>query len=166
VFILLNIEASEALYAIGNFPRLSTLIDEPLSNARTFEDKLNILNNCIRSLSGKFLCDVATFVQQSSSIINTLCNTQIASSQYSEGISKCITILSQLGEVLPVNITADIYRRELAQVKVLLKDKSRQELLSLPLMSNTQKMVSDRILLRDDVLSLCVFRAYTVEALG
>jgi len=108
--------ASEALYAIGNFPRLSTLIDEPLSNARTFEDKLNILNNCIRSLS--------------------------ASSQYSEGISKCITILSQLGEVLPVNITADIYRRELAQVKVLLKDKSRQELLSLPLMSNTQKMAA------------------------
>jgi len=53
-----------------------------------------------------------------------------------------MSILSQLGEVIPTDITADIYADEVAQVKQLLHDKSRQELLSLPMMSETQKLVS------------------------
>ena len=40
---------------VGDFPRLSVLIEKPLMNARSFEDKLNILNNSVRALAGK-LC--------------------------------------------------------------------------------------------------------------
>ena len=54
-----------------------------------------------------------------------------------------MSILSQLGEVIPTDITAhDVYGNEVAQVKQLMHNKSRQELLSLPLMSETQKLVS------------------------
>ena len=53
-----------------------------------------------------------------------------------------MSILSHLGEVIPTDITADVFQDEVAQVKQLLHDKSRQELLSLPMMSQTQKLVS------------------------
>ena len=65
-----------------------------------------------------------------------------ASSKYEEGIAKCISILSQLGEVIPTDITADVYVDEVAQVRQLLHGKSREELLSLPMMSGTQQLVS------------------------
>ena len=53
-----------------------------------------------------------------------------------------MSILSQLGEVIPTDITAAVYVDEVAHVKQLLHGKSRQELLSLPMMSETRKLVS------------------------
>jgi len=50
--------------------------------------------------------------------------------------------LTQLGEVIPADIAADVYTQEVAQVKQLLHGKSRQELLSLPIMADPQKLVS------------------------
>ncbi len=45
--------ASEALYVTGDFSLLAALVDDPLMRARSFEDKLNILNNLVRALAGE-----------------------------------------------------------------------------------------------------------------
>ena len=71
---------------------------------------------------------------------STLCH-GVASSKFDEGISSCVKILSQLGEVIPTDISIELYVNEVAQVKQLLNGKSRQELLSLPSMANPQKLV-------------------------
>jgi len=47
--------ASEALYVTGDFSLLTALVDDPLMKARSFEDKLNILNNLVRALAGKIV---------------------------------------------------------------------------------------------------------------
>ena len=70
----------------------------------------------------------------------------LASSKYDEGISKCIGILTQLGEAIPPDITFELYANEVVQVEQLLSGNSRQELLSLPKMSDPQKLVSAPLL--------------------
>jgi len=112
--------ASEALYVTGDFAKLSELITQPLSHARCFEDKLNIRNNLVRALA--------------------------ASARMEEGIATCVDILSQLGEVLPMKITPAVYAQEVNQVKMLLHGKSRQELFSLPKMSETNKLAAMQFL--------------------
>ena len=113
--IRLHDAASEALFVTGDFSTLSSVINSPLVNAHSFEDKLNAYNNLVRALA--------------------------ASSKYDEGITECLNILAQLGEVIPTDITADVYRDEVIRVKQLLDGKSRTELLSLPLMLETKKLV-------------------------
>lgn len=66
----------------------------------------------------------------------------VASSRNEEGITKCLNILSHLGEEIPTDITTAVYVNEVAQVKQLLHGKSRQELLSLPTMLETQKLAA------------------------
>ena len=44
--------ASEALFVVGDFAGLSSLAEELLARARSFEDKLNVYNNLVRSLAG------------------------------------------------------------------------------------------------------------------
>ena len=51
--ILFLAAASEALFVIGDFSRLSELTEKPLLYARSFEDKLNIHNNLVRALAGE-----------------------------------------------------------------------------------------------------------------
>ena len=65
-----------------------------------------------------------------------------ASNKLEEGISRCTSILAQLGEVIPTDVTADLYAAEVAQVKSLLHGKSWEDLLSLPLMRETQKLAA------------------------
>ncbi len=67
MFFYSHAAASEALFVTGDFARLSELIDVSLQNARSFEDKLNILNNLVRALA--------------------------ASLKFEEGITKCIGTL-------------------------------------------------------------------------
>ena len=50
--------------------------------------------------------------------------------------------MAQLGEAIPTDITADIYAAEVAQVKSLLHGKSREDLLSLSVMHDTQKLAA------------------------
>ena len=45
--------ASEVLYVTGESEKLSLLMETPLKNARSFDDKLNINYNLVRSLTGK-----------------------------------------------------------------------------------------------------------------
>ena len=116
IFSRRNDVASEALFVTGDFSTLTSLIEKPLIHARCFEDKLNIYNNLARSLA--------------------------ASGKLEEGLAMCVSVLSQLGEIIPINITEGIYHDEVNNVKRLLHGKSREELLSIPIMTDLQKLVS------------------------
>eukprot|EP00804_Cyclotella_cryptica_P016554 CCRYP_004743-RA/>CCRYP_004743-RA protein AED:0.15 eAED:0.15 QI:0/1/0.75/1/0.28/0.37/8/0/861 len=108
--------ASEALYVTGDFSRLSSLVEKPLKFAKCFNDKLNIYNHLIRSLT--------------------------ASAQMEEGIGTCFRVLAQLGEAIPSSITPEIFHVEGVRIKTLLEGMSNDQLLSLPLMSDTNKLAS------------------------
>ncbi len=114
------IAASEALCVIGDYWTLTTLSEKPLYYAWCFDDKLNTYSNLVRALS--------------SSGNNDAC------------IDKCVSVLSQLGESLPTNITPEIYFDEVAKVRQTLIGLSRQELLSLPLMTDLDKLTAMRFL--------------------
>lgn len=108
--------ASEALYVTGDFSRLAALADKPLKFARTFEDKLNIYNNLVRSF--------------------------LASGQLDQGIATCMRVLAQLGEALPAQLTQEVFHVEVLRVKTTLEGMSNEALLSLPIMTDTTKLVS------------------------
>lgn len=108
--------ASEALYVTGDFSRLAALVETPLQYARCFEDKLNLYNNLIRSF--------------------------LASGQLDQGIVTCMNVLAHLGEVLPAQITPDVFHSEVVRVKSILDGLSNDQLLSLPVMTDTNKLVS------------------------
>ena len=88
--------------------------------ARSFVDKLHIYGNLVRALS--------------------------SSGKNDECIDTCISVLSQLGEFLPSNITPEIYHEEVATVKQALVGQSRQELLSLPVMTDLNKLTAMQFL--------------------
>ena len=111
-----NPVASEALFVTGDFSTLTSLVEMPLNKARCFEDKLNIFNNLARSLIG--------------------------SGRLEEGLTTCVNVLSQLGEIIPIYVTEGIYHDEVNCVKQLLHGKCGQELLSLPIMTDLQKLVN------------------------
>ena len=90
-------------------------MEEPLRMARCFEDKLNLYNNIVR--------------------------THCAAVMVEDGISTCLSIISQLGEELPTEITPEIYRREAEEVKRLLHGKTKNDLLSLPTMTDSNSLV-------------------------
>ena len=119
-FIFLLDALQEALFVTGDFSRLSSIIEQPLVFARSFEDKLNIYNNLVRSLG--------------------------SSGKTEEAITTAIAVLAQLGEVVPTNITADIYSDEVTNIKRLLHDKSRHDLLSLPIMVDVHKLAAMQFL--------------------
>ena len=112
--------ASEALYATGEFTKLAALAENPLTFARCFQDKLNIYNNLVRALS--------------------------SSGKNEECIATCVSVLSQLGESLPTQITPGILQEEVAEVKRALVGHTRQELLSLPVMAESNKLTAMRFL--------------------
>mmetsp|Transcript_37175 Transcript_37175/g.83539 ORF Transcript_37175/g.83539 Transcript_37175/m.83539 type:complete len:1332 (+) Transcript_37175:185-4180(+) len=106
--------ASEALFVVGEFDTLMTIVEEPLRMAKCFEDKLNLYNNMIRTHS--------------------------CTSMVENGISTCLSIISQLGEDFPTEITAEIYHREAQEVKRLLHGKTKNDLLSLPTMTDSNSL--------------------------
>lgn len=112
--------ASEALYVTGDYSKLSELMIQPLTKARSFEDKLNIQNNLVRALS--------------------------ASYKFEEGIANCVSILDQLGEKIPTDNITEVFPNEAAEVKKLLHGKSHKDLLSLPVMCNASKLATMQFL--------------------
>ena len=109
--------ASEALYVTGDFSRLTALVQQPLKFARSFEDKLNIYNNLVRSF--------------------------LASGQLEQGISTCMSVLAQLGEVIPAQITPEIFHVEVVRIKTIIGGMTNEQLLSLPIMTDSNKLVSE-----------------------
>lgn len=65
----------------------------------------------------------------------------IASGQAREAISKCKSVLEQLGETIPAHVDSNVYAEEVQHVKQSLKDMSVDDLLGLPLMTDATKLV-------------------------
>ena len=107
--------ASEALFVTGDFSSLSSIIQKPLIRAKSFEDKLNTYHSLVRFLH--------------------------ASGHLNEGISKCASILSQLGEIIPARVDNSVYMEEVRRVKQSLMNLSEEDLLSLPVMKDERKLV-------------------------
>ena len=114
------VAASEALCVVGDYPTLTALAVKPLHYARCFEDKLITYSNLVRALS--------------------------SSGKNDECINTCVSVLSELGESIPTTVTQEIYFEEVAQVREALIGRSRQDLLSLPVMTNASKMTAMRFL--------------------
>ena len=64
-----------------------------------------------------------------------------ASLEYDQGITTVLYILSQLGVVTPEIVDADVVRAEFGQTLMLLQGKSREDLISLPIMSDANELV-------------------------
>ena len=111
---------TEALYVTGDHSRLEALVDKPLRFARSFEDTLNIYNNLVRSFWG--------------------------AGQLDQGVSTCMRVLAQLGEVVPAQITAEAFHTEAARVKTILSGCSDDHLLSLPIMTDSNKLATMQFL--------------------
>ena len=107
--------ASEALYVIGDFKALATIIEKPLLRARCFEDKLNTYHNLVRFLA--------------------------ASGRLKEGIRKCIRVLYQLGEIIPEHIDNGVYMEEVQSVKQVMRNVTEEDVLALPVMTDERKLV-------------------------
>eukprot|EP00804_Cyclotella_cryptica_P005744 CCRYP_000079-RE/>CCRYP_000079-RE protein AED:0.10 eAED:0.10 QI:211/1/0.88/1/0.5/0.33/9/0/1307 len=112
--------ASEALYVTGDFSRLISLVQKPLKLAICFDDKLNLYNNLVRSLA--------------------------ASGQMDEGIATCLRVLAQLGEVIPSTISLESYHTETVRIKTMMQGMSDDQLLSLPVITDTCKMAAMQFL--------------------
>ena len=128
---------SEALYVTGEHSRLEALVEKPLRFARSFEDTLNIYNNLVRSFWG--------------------------AGQLDQGVSTCIHVLSQLGEVIPApaQITAEVFHTEAARVKTILSGYSDHQLLSLPIMAPD----SNKLASRQSVICIASTQAFTNRSL-
>ncbi len=58
----------------------------------------------------------------------------------------CVSILLQLGETIPTDVTEDIFEHEVAEVKKSFEGKNREDLLSLPTMLDAQKLAAMQFL--------------------
>jgi len=105
---------------VGDYPTLTALAEKPLHYARCFGDKLITYSNLVRALSSSGSCD--------------------------ECINTSVSVLSQLGEIIPTNITREIYFEEVTKVREALIGMSRKDLLSLSLMSDFNKLTAMRFL--------------------
>ncbi len=139
--------ASEALFVTGNFQRLSDIIKVPLEKAECFEDKLNIYHNLIRSFIawGKH-DEVNDLMLEFVPLFPTYKLITHFLVRYAQCFSMCLNVLSQLGETLPTDITEEIYNEEARSMKKMMRGKKKQHLLSLPNMSNFNKLAAMQFL--------------------
>ncbi|KAL7499306.1 hypothetical protein ACHAWT_009981 [Skeletonema menzelii] len=112
--------ASEALYVVADYSTLAALAEKPLRYAQCFEDKLITYSNLVRAMS--------------------------SSGKTDECINTCVSVLSELGEPIPTTINQQIYFEEVAKVQEALIGRSRQDLLSLPVMTDINKLTAMRFL--------------------
>ncbi len=112
----------EALYVIGDMDKLSSFIQVPLLKARCFDDKLNSYHTQVRQLK--------------------------ATGDVRGVIDKCINVISELGENFIDKAAVDeaLFRRESRRVEQLLQDRSEEELISLPKMTNDRKIATMQFL--------------------
>ena len=130
---LLEFIVCEALFVVGGFAKLSAVIQVPLVKARCFDDKINTYHTLVRYLK--------------------------ASGDLRGVIEKCKSVLSQLGDDLPAQVDESLIREETRRVEQLLKDKTEDELISLPKMTNERKVASMQF------LNHAISSAYSVDPL-
>jgi len=110
--------AQDAVFATGDFPTLGLLNSRVIANAKNFDDKLNSYNNIIRYL--------------------------VSLGQLDQAISKCKSILKELGEGLPLLLPGilgvPVLLREFWTVKKMLGQYSGKDILGHKRMTDTRKL--------------------------
>lgn len=106
----------EALFVIGDHDKLSSVIQEPLRKARCCDDKLNSYHTLVRHLR--------------------------ATGDLRGVIEKCKNVLLELGYPITDQVDEALFKEESRRVEQLLKDKSEEQLISLPDMTDERKIAS------------------------
>ncbi|KAL7483730.1 hypothetical protein ACHAW6_009383 [Cyclotella cf. meneghiniana] len=122
--------ASKSALATGNINSLRILVDAVLENARGFEDKLNIYFTIISSLT--------------------------YASKISEALDKGCMILSQLGQDIPMNPSAEALDQCIQQTQSLIRGISENDILNFRLMTDKTKLMSMKFLAQLEIITLMV----------
>ena len=97
------------------------------------------------SFANRFLIDAPSS--------NNLVRSLAGSSKWEQGIKTCLEILGVLGETFPATVTGTVL--EAKQVQRLLHDKSKEQLLSLPLMKEKPKLAAMHFMNHALMMSEC-----------
>jgi predicted ATPase len=100
----------------GNIQALITLSDEVLQNARTFEDKLTTHYVIMSS----FVC----------------------AGKMSDAVEKGLSIVSQLGEGIPINPSNDLLRKCVRQTQLQMRGLSEEDFLNYSIMTDFKKLMA------------------------
>ena len=98
----------------GDKARMSAYLDEILSHVRVFNDSLKALSLLVKLL--------------------------VSSSRFEEARSKCLMVLSALGEEFPLEVDLRLVHNELSLMQSLLKHITTDQLKSLPPMTDKSKL--------------------------
>ena len=98
----------------GEKAKMSAYLDEILSHVRVFNDSLKALSLLVKLL--------------------------VSSSRFEEARSKCLMVLSALGEEFPLEVDLPLVHNELSLMKSLLKHITTDQLKSLPPMTDKNKL--------------------------
>ena len=98
------------LIVTGHITRLESIIEQPLIHARNLEDRLPAYH-----LSIRFLC---------------------LSGRFEEALDTCFSILNDLGEVFPDNVSDETIQTEIENTQMMLAGFPFSNLQSLPQMTN------------------------------
>ena len=99
------------------------------------------------SFANRFLIDAPSS--------NNLVRSLAGSSKWEQGIKTCLEILGVLGVTFPATVTMDGIVLEAKQVQRLLHDKSKEQLLSLPLMKEKPKLAAMHFMNHALMMSEC-----------
>lgn len=113
-------DAAEVEYSKSNFVRVDKLVATVLENARNFRDSLRARASRIYSLSTRY--------------------------KMTEAVDESLQVLHHLGETFPSEPTRFHIGRELSRVWRLLKNKTNEMILRMPLMTDPDKLATVQIL--------------------
>ena len=116
----LHNDSAEVEYAKSNFARVDALVAQVLANARCFRDTLRARASRIYSLSTRY--------------------------RMSEAVEESLEVLDHLGETFPAQPRRYHIAREMIRVWRLLKGKTNEMILRMPLMTNPDKIAVVQIL--------------------
>lgn len=106
--------AAEALLVTGNTALIKSVIEKPINQAKNLEDKLAVSHTLVRFLS--------------------------STGEIEEATAKCFSILHEIGEDFPSDVTPQEMLSELVKTKHLLSKYSEQDFSSLPILETPLKL--------------------------
>eukprot|EP00571_Detonula_confervacea_P007895 CAMPEP_0172331684 /NCGR_PEP_ID=MMETSP1058-20130122/62053_1 /TAXON_ID=83371 /ORGANISM="Detonula confervacea, Strain CCMP 353" /LENGTH=1323 /DNA_ID=CAMNT_0013048953 /DNA_START=104 /DNA_END=4075 /DNA_ORIENTATION=+ len=108
--------AQEALFVIGDFHKLRLLSAEVITKAKKFDDKLNSYNNLVRYL--------------------------VSLDKMEEAMSTCTSVLSELGEPMPAQVTNEACYHAIVTTKTMLAKYPGDQILNFPRMTDARRLAA------------------------
>jgi predicted ATPase len=108
--------AAKTSLAMGDVQRFHVFSNQVTSNARCFEDKLNVFYIVLLSL--------------------------IFASKISDAIEQGVDIVRRLGEEIPHNLSKEVLDQQMRDTQALLRGLSKDDILNYPLMQDTKKIMA------------------------